>query len=164
MDEKATGKRTTIDVSDTLIGIVDEFRADNPDVTIETEIPSPREILLPDQMFFEVAVTNLIGNAIDHNDAQDPWVQVGVEPVSDRIRIRIEDKGPEIAQMEREVLEKGRKHGSTTEPALVSGSRTGVLRLLVEVSLSRPGLHVETQSRWNTCRRYKQSAFFGPTD
>jgi signal transduction histidine kinase len=120
LDENAVGERIPVDVRDCLRAVLDEVRSDHPDVTVESEIPSAVEIDLPDEMFLEVVVTNLVRNAIEHNDARDPWVRVSVETGTDRVLIRIEDNGPEIPQMEREVIEKG------TETPLYHGSGVGL--------------------------------------
>jgi signal transduction histidine kinase len=139
MDEQATDERTTLDVSETLVAILDEFRSDHPGVSIENEIPATVAIVLPDEMFLEIAVTNLVRNAVEHNDAQDPWVRVSVETTDDRVRIRIEDNGPEIPQMEREVLEEG------TETPLYHG--TGVGLWLTYWSVTAAGGRITFDSR-----------------
>jgi signal transduction histidine kinase len=120
MDEWVRAESSAVDVRDSLLLIVDEFRSDHSDVTVEIEIPPAVEVDLPDEMFLEVAVTNLVRNAIEHNDAQDPWVRVSVEAVTDHVLIRIEDNGPKIPLMEREVLEKG------TESPLHHGTGVGL--------------------------------------
>ncbi|MFB6184746.1 MAG: ATP-binding protein [Haloarculaceae archaeon] len=74
----------------------------------------------PRPQLFEIAVSNLVENAIEHNDAAEPWVRVRVDADDQRVRVRVADDGPEIPAMEQKVLETG------TEDPLQHGSGVGL--------------------------------------
>lgn len=114
--EYASEPARDVDVSESLHGIVEEFREQQGTVTIETDIPTSLRMALPDEELVVFAVRNLLENAIEHNDADDPWVEVSIEQTATSIDIRIADNGPGIPPFEREVLkgesETPLKHGS----------------------------------------------------
>jgi len=112
--------RARVDVSGRLERIVGEFRSANPGVSIDSEIPSGVTVTLPEETLFDTAVENVLENAIEHNDADDPWVGVRVEEADDHIRIRIADDGPGIPEIEVNALSAG------TETALEHGSGIGL--------------------------------------
>lgn len=64
-------------------------------------------------------VGELLDNAIEHTDAEEPTITVTVDN-ADELRITIEDDGPGIAEHEREALERG------DETALGHGSGLGL--------------------------------------
>lgn len=64
-------------------------------------------------------VGELLDNAVEHNDADDPTVSVSVD-ADDGLRITVEDNGPGIADHEREALDRG------DETALGHGSGLGL--------------------------------------
>lgn len=75
----------------------------------------------------EIAITNLLENAIEYNDGETPRVAVSVstaEADSDRVLVQVTDNGPGIPEMERIVLSEGREtplsHGSGIGLWLVS--------------------------------------------
>jgi signal transduction histidine kinase len=65
-----------------------------------------------------IAVQNLLENAVQHNDTEQPWVRISVETGGgdEYTRIHVADNGPGIPETEREVLRKGietpLEHGS----------------------------------------------------
>lgn len=84
--------------------LVGQYRADFPDAKIETELPESQPLVAVDRC--EVAVAQLIDNAIRHNPAERPYVRVRVSSVAvgDWVDIVVEDDGPVIPQTERSVL------------------------------------------------------------
>jgi PAS domain S-box-containing protein len=116
MGPSTASTRVSIDVQARLASIVAEFTDAHPEVTIEYAVADSVELRLPDRKFLRIPVENLVENAIQHNDTDDPWVRVGVESTGEQVRIRVEDNGPPIPEMERRVLEEGREdslnHGS----------------------------------------------------
>jgi two-component system OmpR family sensor kinase len=44
----------------------------------------------------QTVVDNLVENAAEHNDADDPWVEVAVEPVDDTVHLEVRDNGPGV--------------------------------------------------------------------
>lgn len=140
MDEQARTASRPVDIRDSLYSIVEEFRSDNPNEIVECEIPSSVELTLPDEMFLEAPVSNLVKNAIEHNDARHSWVRVSVVPAGDIFRIRIEDNGPEIPAMEKKVLEDG------TETPLHHGTGIGLWLAYWSVTTVGGRLSFDTRS------------------
>jgi len=116
VDPSTPSKRIHVGLRDHLPGLLDEFGHRYPDATIEREVPNSLAVGLPDAKFLRIPVENVIENAIEHNTADDPWVHVSAEAAGDRVRIRVEDNGPPIPDMEREVIQEGvedpLQHGS----------------------------------------------------
>jgi len=75
---------------------------------------------VPGRGLLEPAVENVVENAAEHNDADDPAVEVGVSNGDDTVEIVVSDNGPGIPPQEREVLLEG------TETALTHGSGLGL--------------------------------------
>jgi signal transduction histidine kinase len=99
--------------------LVDRVRDAHPEATVETELPAETTVLVPHPRLLTISVQNLLENAVEHNDADRPWVKVTVEPVSetgDYTRLHITDDGPGIPKAELEALREGSetplKHGS----------------------------------------------------
>jgi signal transduction histidine kinase len=107
MDPSTSSERVRVDVRGRLTALVDEFAAEHPEVTVECAVPNPVVARLPDERFLLIPAENLVENAIEHNDADDPWVRVTAESAGERVRIRVADNGPHIPEMERTVLEEG---------------------------------------------------------
>ena len=120
LDSSATSGRTTVDVPERLATLVADARDEHPEVRIECEPPEAAEIALSDPKLFEIPVRNLIENAVEHNDAAKPLVRVRAERADGQIRVHVEDNGPTIPTVEREVLEAG------TENQLEHGSGMGL--------------------------------------
>lgn len=116
MDPSTSSKRIRVDLQPHLSSLVEEFRTSYPEMTIECEMPQSLAVGLPDAKFLRIPVENLVENAIEHNDAVDPRVRVCAEASGNQIRIRVEDNGPPIPEMERTVLQEGMEdslhHGS----------------------------------------------------
>jgi signal transduction histidine kinase len=76
-------------------------------------------VIVPNARLLSVAVENLLENAVEHNDADRPRVDVAVDPATgdDRYtRLSVADDGPVIPEPELAVLRKGvetpLEHGS----------------------------------------------------
>ncbi len=72
-------------------------------VTVECEAP---ETLAPvaDESALATAVENLLENAVEHNDCEEPWVRLWTDEYDGTVALRIVDDGPGIPTEEREVL------------------------------------------------------------
>jgi PAS domain S-box-containing protein len=116
MGPPTASTRVDIDVQTQLATLVEDLTDAHPEVTVECAVPDSVGLGLPDAKFLRIPVDNLIENAIEHNDTDSPWVRVGVEATNKQVRVRVEDNGPPIPQMERKVLEEGQEdslnHGS----------------------------------------------------
>ena len=95
-----------------LVGVVESLlasvRREHPGVAIESELPAAAPVAA--DPLIESAVKNLVENAIEHNDREDRWVTVRVEPDgAGWVRLEVADNGPGIPDDEREVIELGRE-------------------------------------------------------
>lgn len=63
-------------------------------VTVRTGFPESAHVRANDAL--QTVVDNLVENAAEHNDADDPWVEVAVEPTADAVRLEIRDNGPGV--------------------------------------------------------------------
>jgi signal transduction histidine kinase len=109
-----------VDAHERLHDLCEQFAAEYPGVTVDCDIPPDLTTPLPDTALFDIPAENVIENAIVHNDSSDPEVRVSARRVDSAVRVRIEDNGPEIPEMELEVLENG------SESALQHGSSIGL--------------------------------------
>lgn len=105
----AGGDPTPVDPRAHVVHTLNAFRHDHPRVTFDQTVSSDTWVSLPDADLLDIALRNLVENAIEHNDADHPWVGVTVDRPGngERVRIRVADNGPGIPTMEREVLENG---------------------------------------------------------
>jgi energy-coupling factor transport system substrate-specific component len=67
----------------------------HPAATVRIEQPLS-EVSVRAQETLESVIRNLLSNAVEHNDADDPEVVVSVEPGDTRVLVRIADDGPGI--------------------------------------------------------------------
>ena len=113
-----------VDAVETVESVLSDFRRGHSNVRFERECPDEAWTELPDGSLLSVALTNLVENAVEHNDARDPRVTVvvesGAESDDGRARIRVLDNGPGIPTMERAVIESG------SETPLQHGSGVGL--------------------------------------
>ncbi|MFB6228957.1 MAG: histidine kinase N-terminal 7TM domain-containing protein [Halobacteriales archaeon] len=120
LESPTPAERTRVDVRENLTSIVEEFSGVYQDARIECSVGDGVEASLPGDKFLRIPIVNVLENAIEHNDVDDPWVRVSAESIDGGITVSVEDNGPEIPEMEREVLEKG------TEDPLHHGSGLGL--------------------------------------
>lgn len=104
-----------IDASRVVERVADRFRDAYPAAEIGCDA-EPTRAVVATRDILEVAVVNLVENAIEHNDSEDPSVRIECEPDGDRVRISVADDGPGIPATERSVLVEGNEtplhHGS----------------------------------------------------
>ena len=112
-DIAETMLRTDADPEAVALGPVLDEQIDAADsthdatVTVEGSIPAVQ--VLADEMLASV-FRNLLNNAVQHNDTDDPTVRVSVTERDDRVRVRVADDGPGIPDERREsVFGKGQK-------------------------------------------------------
>jgi PAS domain S-box-containing protein len=86
--------------------------------TAETPIDTDRDICAGPEL--EQALVELASNAVAHNPAADPWVELAAVDDGEWVRITVTDDGPGIGEMESEVIAEG------AESALVHGSGLGL--------------------------------------
>jgi PAS domain S-box-containing protein len=106
-----------------------------PDATIDVDVPAELSVRAAPKL--DVAIEHVLDNALEHNDAESPTVEVTVRPSpadAEYVEIGVADNGPGIPDLERSVLVEG------TESPLKHGSGLGLW--LVNWIISRSGGHV----------------------
>lgn len=88
-----------------------ELRADHarrqyPHATIRTEYPD--DVVRETDPRLETAIDELLENAVEHNDTEEPIVELTMrEDVDDAVTIRVSDRGPGLPEIERTVFQEG---------------------------------------------------------
>jgi len=119
-----------IDVVPVLESALRGVERSHPDVTISRELPA--EATVSALSALPHAVRELLENAVEHNDSQEPTVEVGVDAGETTVTIRVLDDGPRIPQSERESLE-------TDSPLKPTAHSTGLGLWLVHWIVKRSG-------------------------
>ena len=132
-----TAAQEPIDVGATVRAVSESTSLSYPDARVSVEGPAAAVAFATPEL--ETAIEELVTNAIVHNDREEPTVEIRVESCDGRVRIRVCDDGPGIAEMDRAVVEEG-----TATEALYHGSGLGLW--LVYWVLSRSGGNVEIES------------------
>jgi signal transduction histidine kinase len=91
---------TEIDLSAMVSERVDALRATYPEATVTAEIPA--DVSGQASQGFSHALSNLMANAIEHNDQDSPRVDVSVTPVDEMVHITIADNGPGLDDVQKE--------------------------------------------------------------
>lgn len=108
-----------------------------PSAEIAVDIPaSPRVLTTPK---LEIAIVELLENAIVHSDRETPQVELRLERNDETVEIVISDDGPGIPEIEREVL------GDRDIDPLSHGSSIGLWLAYVIVRQSGGTLRFETR-------------------
>jgi signal transduction histidine kinase len=112
-------------------------RDEDTDVVFE----GPDEMTVAAIPALQVAVDNVVENAVEHNDSDDPRVELAVGEVTrdgqERVVLKVADNGPGIPDQEKDVLVQGR------ETALEHGSGLGLWLVYWVVDKSDGTLHFE---------------------
>lgn len=103
-----------VNLSNALDGELDQLRDAYESVTVETSIPDDVTVVA-DELLPRI-FSNLLRNAVEHNDSDRPEVRVNVERNDDTTTVQIADNGPGIPENERPTLfergdNTGAKHG-----------------------------------------------------
>jgi signal transduction histidine kinase len=130
--------RTDLDLVDVVRSYVEEeARETFPEATFELDLPS--SLRVEAHWALPVAVENLIENAAEHNDSDDPQVKVSVEKQGKTAVLKVADDGPGISHAELEVLER------REETQLQHGSGVGLWLVDWIIDLSQGDLGYETR-------------------
>ena len=106
-----------LDLAALLTDVKAEVLDTYPNAEISLHPPAESTVTLPPQL--ELAVAELVRNAVEHTDEDPPFVDVSARVRSDRVVITVTDTGPGIPDVERAVL-------GTEEEPLFHGSGTGL--------------------------------------
>jgi methyl-accepting chemotaxis protein len=107
-----------VDITAVVDTEVERFRELYPDATIEIETDGQAIICAHEAVGFVVA--NLVENALEHNESDDPFVAITVSTDDDLVTVEIADDGPGIPETELDSLELG------YETAIEHGSGLGL--------------------------------------
>ncbi len=147
--------------------LVENIRADAvsryQSASVDTEVSSSL-VVTADPDLLERALTDLVENALEHNDRKEPWVKLHVRYDSDRtypLTLSVTDDGPGIPEAERAVIRDGQEaplhHGSGLGLWMV---RLAVTRLGGELDIeireprgSTVSMHLPRARRVETIRR-----------
>lgn len=91
---------TAIDLSEMVTERVDALRATYPGATVTAEVPA--DVTVRANQGFSHALSNIMVNAIEHNDQDIPQVDVSVTPRDEIVRITIADNGPGLDEVKKE--------------------------------------------------------------
>ena len=92
-----------------------------PRATVEASVPDDGVATASATTWLSRAIDELVRNAVEHHDRDRPTVTVSVEVHPDAVEVRVEDDGPGLTGMNRDVLVDG-----TAVDALYHGSGLGL--------------------------------------
>ncbi|GAB7012209.1 hypothetical protein JCM18549_04800 [Halolamina salina] len=90
-----------VDLGQVAEEVVARFDAEH--AIVESDLPGTRAAVT-DEAALTTALRNLLENAVEHNDGDQPWARLRIEEADGTVRLRIDDDGPGIPAEEREVL------------------------------------------------------------
>ncbi len=99
LTEESSAETSPVDVS-TVIDESVETLNETYDVSCTTDVPDG--VHVEADSFLEHVVDNILINAVEHNDKEEPQVEVSVEEDDDTVTVRFEDNGPGIPDEEKE--------------------------------------------------------------
>jgi len=105
---------TTLDITTPVEDLATEYNSEYPetDVTVQTPDSAPVSAVVG----IEFGIEALVENAVQHNRADDPEIELRVTRADERTHVEVRDNGPGIPEHERTVLDQGREtsleHGS----------------------------------------------------
>lgn len=108
----------TTNVADCVTHVVDEAQRQFPHATIR--VHQEAEVWAEVHEAFELALTELVENAIRHSDRSAPTVEITVEKHESTVSVQVSDDGPGLTDMEQNVVLEGE------ETALEHGSGLGL--------------------------------------
>ncbi|MEZ3117321.1 sensor histidine kinase [Halobaculum sp. MBLA0147] len=103
----APGPRATVNLVDTVRAVVAETQREHPAATLT--VTTPEAAYVESAGHLQAAVENVVENAVEHNDADEPRVDVTVEvdEANQTVDLSVVDDGPGFPEQERTVFERG---------------------------------------------------------
>jgi len=112
--EVAGDDPVTHDLSELAVAIVEDITVGYDTVAVRTDVPETARIRSVPSL--STAIYNVVENACEYNDADEPVVDVSVVADGDTTSLVVADNGPGIPEPERAVIEAGEEtdleHGS----------------------------------------------------
>ncbi|ELZ98177.1 pas domain s-box [Haloferax mucosum ATCC BAA-1512] len=96
---------TSSNVTDRVARVVDEARLQFPNATFEVTQDGPAWGVVHES--FELAINELVQNAVQHADHAEPTVKITVEQHESTVSVLVEDDGPGLSEMERDIILQG---------------------------------------------------------
>lgn len=96
---------TTVELAGVLRDVVGTVRADFPEATVRLD--TPERVPVVGSRFLDSVLDNLVENAIEHNDADDPRVEIRVTEADGTVTVG--DDGPGIPRSELDAIEGDRE-------------------------------------------------------
>ncbi|ELZ80441.1 pas domain s-box [Haloferax larsenii JCM 13917] len=96
---------TPQDISECVSRVADEARTQFPNATLEVDQDEPVWGVVHEA--FELAIDELVQNAIQHADHDDPTVELTVEQHESTISVLVADDGPGLSEMDRDIVLRG---------------------------------------------------------
>ncbi|WP_435101949.1 sensor histidine kinase [Halarchaeum sp. P4] len=114
LTETATGETTKepVDVTAVLADELERLRDRYPQVDVTRQLPE--EAYVRADPLLKRLFSNLLNNAVEHNDADQPRVEVTVTTTGRTVTVEIADNGPGIAEPTREELFDSEPRNDTT--------------------------------------------------
>jgi len=104
--ETEGSERVSFAVHDRVAGLAEDVRAD---VVGEVTVTGGNPVIETDGDLFDLAVRNVLENALEHSTATNPEATVTLAAEGDGVRVRVDDDGEGIPDSERAVIESGRE-------------------------------------------------------
>jgi len=121
-------RTVAVDVVGAVEDGADELRLEHPTATVRTDLPETAAARGHET--FELAVNELLENAIVHNDRAEPSVEVAVDADEDAVELRVADDGPGLDGTDRDAL----RRGAETPLEHTQGLGLWLVRWAVEVA------------------------------
>lgn len=114
------------DVGALVARIADDVAAHHPELTVDVDRPESRTSAVAPEAL-DWILEEVLENAVEHNDASTPRVEITVETTADDVVVTIGDNGPGLPPTERELFEE------TLETPLQHSQGVGlwIMRILV---------------------------------
>jgi two-component sensor histidine kinase len=138
VDASREGDRTAevVDVADGVATEVERARREFPAATFEVD--APESALAYVDPHVDAAIANLVENAVEHHDGDEPRVRVSVAETPSYVEVEVADDGPGVPEREHEVLREG------VETPLERGSGLGLWLVNWIVTRSSGDLSIES--------------------
>lgn len=125
-----------VDIADRVTTEVERARREYPAATFEVD--APVSALAYADPLVDAAIENLLENAVEHHDGDEPRVRVSVAETPSYVEVEVADDGPGVPEREHEVLREG------VETPLEHGSGLGLWLVNWIVSRSSGDLSIES--------------------